>query len=633
MAFVDFLDRKILHKSLRLNWHVFSQPNFIYISILKAQKKLKIIFFLVTVGLVISIGFFTWGIYLSITKEVAVSGGEVREAILNEDVKNFNPLLTPNSDAESRITQLLFHPLYIIKSPNFAQSSSEDASIEPVLLEKSPEWAITTVEQTYTKLVFTLKSNLKWSNNKSITLDDIEYSFNRLKEKGANSDFYSSFNQVTFERLADTQFALNSSVSNPSLLYFANFSPVSKDYFEGKSIDKLIADFRSTKPTVTSGYFTFTSAQVPDPDDDKKPLRDNPIRSDTQDTFDTIYLDKNPQQNYQGVYIQKYIIRRFTKLNDSGGSESKSLEYAVKNGKVDLFIRNLLPADLVQSKDIKNTSKLNQDIIPTNTYYSIFLNLKVPGYQSTSLNSTLRKFVLCTISKNLTSTSESNTTIIEQNKQIIPLQLNTFTTPSCEGDDASWLDSRIFSIQKDDKQGIREVIQNAYGSQVRLSLLSPPNTETITSDIQRVLLDSGIATELVPTDSQNYREKILNHEYNFALIPVSVINRDLVPIYSVRGKDLSQISLNNSKQIIDRRFEDTLSRYYKSNMSDSDAKKQLVDLFAQEFTSMTLFQSRIEINYAERVQNLRPSKNTLNTTSDIYTTLPQWHTKTERVFK
>ncbi len=632
MANYDFLNDEQLKKSLRYNWKIFSRPHLLFVSVINSKKQIQIAICLISTCLLVSIAFFSWGLYIAFTKEIAINGGEIREAVLNEDIKHFNPVLTPNSEAENRMTSLLYHPLYIVKTTSFSEKNDNNPTIVPVLLENSPQWKNSDGDgsQNFTKLVFNLKKNLKWSNSQPITISDVEYTFDRLKEKSANTEFSDAFDQISFERINDLTFALNSTISYPNLINIANFSPISKDYYESKSIDKLLSDFRSNKPMVTSGFYTFTSSQVVDPNDDKKPLRDNPIRSHTEDTYQTVYLDKNPIQNYQNVYIQKYIFRRFTKLGDVGGNNSISLEAEAKAGKIDIFIRNILPSNLVQSSEVRSKINLTQSKIPTNIYYSLFFNLKVPGYQSVSLNPTLRKYIFCSLIKNFRTLSDPNISIIDQTRQIVPTQLSDFNQPACDGDPVSWLDPKIFSLNKDDKRDSLELIQNALGTQIKLVLLAQPNSETITSDIQKALLDIGIATDLVPVNSQSYKDKIVNNEFNIALVPLSISSKDLSTVYGSKGLDINQISLNNNKSLLARKFSENLDNYIKSNFRDESSKKQLIEFFVQENVSLNLVQINIELNYSERIRGLKGFSYTPLKSSNIYDTLPMWHTKVER---
>ena len=96
---------------------------------------------------------------------------------------------------------------------------------------------------------------------------------------------------------------------------------------------------------------------------------------------------------------------------------------------------------------------------------------------------------------------------------------------------------------------------------------------------------------------------------------------------------MSQIGLNNNKQLLDKKFQETLDAYNNSNQTDTSSKTKLIDFFSQEYITTTLFQAQIEVNYSERVKKLDVTLPLFSKSSDLYYNMSLWHTKTERTLK
>jgi hypothetical protein len=150
--------------------------------------------------------------------------------------------------------------------------------------------------------------------------------------------------------------------------------------------------------------------------------------------------------------------------------------------------------------------------------------------------------------------------------------------------------------------------------------------------MQNFLLSIGLPADLITgNDALPHLE---SKDYSLAFLPVTLFSRDPYPFFGAKGKDLSQIRLNNTKNIQDSKIEDSLAKYSSSNLSDEESGKNLINFFSTEFVSVNMFRSNREIKYSNRVFNIGKNLPSLYSANiDIYKTIPQWYLVTKRVLK
>lgn len=636
IAKLEFRTRKILKDFWPINLASFKKPRIVLVSFMQAPYSLKTFFLISLVSLLISVYFLFFGTYLAFSKDVPTTGGEVREALFDSNLKSFNPVLETNNESEKKIISLLYHPLYSVTFPNYALGGSSNPTIEPVLLSKTPQWQDLeekAPENRYKILRFNLKKNIKWSDKTNITLNDIEYTFDRLKENKGNSQFRDAFSKIEFSRVSETEFDLRSSVSNPQLIYIANFYPISKSFYENQSTEKLYNNLKSSRPTVTSGYFTITKDQVRDPDKENSPLRDNPIPDDTQDSFSMVFLNRNPVQNTdENLNIDKYIFKRYTNIFDTAGAENQSLERAAKQGKIDIFSRPLGPNQETTTQIENAKLNLNKNVVNTNNYYNLYINIK---RNDIFINQMVRKYMVCSlINYNINESSYTGIENIAREKRLIPVQFGQDIVPDCPANPKDVLDNKTFKLDEDVKNGIvrLQTCSKRCVNVSKISLLGLSDSEPLLSEIRNVLLSIGLTSDLVTGD--DVATRLESKDYSLAFLPVTLFSRDPYPFFGAKAKDLSQIRLNNSKNIQDSKIEDNLNKYSISNLTDQEARSNLINFFSTEFVSVNLFRSKREISYSNRVFNMGkylPSLYSANI--DIYKAMSQWYIVTKRVLK
>lgn len=627
-----------LKESFPIQWSNFKKFDVLFISFVEAGTYIKAIIIILSLGTLLSTYFLGYGIFLALTKEVAAQGGEIREGVINAEIRYLNPVLEQNSEAERKINTLLYLPLYTVTYPDYSSINDGNVPqpfITPILLSEEPSWVDSedkNIENRYQRLRFTLRDDIYWSDNTKITYRDIEYTFDRLKEEKGNSQFRELLNSVTLEPVSGnkSQFDLVSKVSNYQLLYTANFSPISRDFFENITTDRLTTDSRSFRPTKTSGYFVFEDKLVLDPDaPGSSQKRENPIRDQKTNAIQTIILNRNTVQNTSyTTYPDTYIIRNFNTLVDTPGTNTESLAKAAKAGNVDLVTRTLAPNSKILPQEIKSTTSLQQQVIGTNTYYTLFLNIRV---NDLFINQGLRKYVICSFANmNVNDDLSDLVDNLPRQKRILPLQLGLEQDPDCPADPATTLDNRVYKIENDQKSGFKRVL--LFGQPFSITLVGVEESEPLLSRVQRFFLDIGIPADVIKNPA-DVNQALRNKTYNAAFLPITLASADPYTLYGASGQNFSEISKNN-RGARDLETEANLKAYSLSGLSDSAARDKLVTFFAQEYSSLSLFKGKSEVNFSNRIKGIAENIPPFITFPEqFYSNSPLWAQKTRREWK
>jgi hypothetical protein len=605
-----------------INWKRLSKIENVLPALENSTRVVKSLLVIWLIGIIASSGLLIYSIYMLSTEEAPKKGGQITEVIDNSEISNFNPVLSPSSQAENKITSLLYHPLYRVQYPDFLDGVSEP-KIQPILLESEPTWQESEDKTNSFKILeFKLKKDVQWSNKTPITIEDIAYSFERLKEGKGNSQFSNLFKNIEFKTINENTFTLTSNISNPQLKYQAGFSPISKKFYDSQITDRLYSDSRSSKPTVTSGYFTILNEKITDPNSTSSQKIDNPIRNPKNNSIKTVVLDQNPVQNLEdNLKISKYIFNKVDSIfNDP--NISNTLEKEAKLGNVDIYSRSLGTNLGISSANIKERTGLNQKIIPTNTYYSLFLNMQVGNY---FVNKSLRQYVICQFLEYQLSPNFNNSlTSLPKEKRLIPLQLRTDSNAVCPAEDQI-LEPNVYQLNINPETKAKSVLLR--GSEVRISLLGLPENESLLLEIQKFFDQIGLPTDIINTKSE-ITKALEEKSYLAAFLPITYISPDIYPIYGANGQNLSNIRENNR---IKSNIEQAMLDYSLSKFTDTNAKNILTDFFQNEYASLTLFKSNYEFNYSNRVRGLGDSlPNNLTFTTDLYLNTSNWFTETKR---
>ncbi len=612
-----------------IRWQIFRPNKNLLKAVLDANYYLQFGFILFLVGFLVSFYFLGLSGFLVISKEVPDKGGIFYEGFLGAELTHVNPVLDSNSDLENKVIDLLYEPLYRTILPDFARNSQ--IKIEPVLVSREPIWQDLNnpnPEERYKILRFSLKPDLKWSDGTSLGLKDIRYTFERLKEPNGNNQFRDSLANVEFVSISNTDFDLRSSVSNPQLIYNANFAPISESYFSSFKNDQ-IQTSRNMAGAVTSGAFLLK----PNYNEGGKTKPNPTILANSR--FDQIILEKNSKSNGRISYLDQFVLQNYDSLADTGGS-NKSLEKANENSNLDIFSRFLSGSNAENSDQIKQKIKLEQKIIPTNIYYSIFLNIKKSsnGY---FINQNLRRYLICSLFNWQNDKLSTVLSPLPKNKQTLPIQMQGEALPEC-GENQQKVEENLKNAKGSDGQKIYSLSKDKqvliYGKPFEpgLTLLTTlDNNNSILKETSEFLKSIGLPVKIInePSETRKNLENN-NRDINLVLLPMNITNNDPYSIFGLKAKNLIQAVAND--RVKDYNFEENLKKYSQSNFGDNSARKGLTDFFGKEFVMFNLGRGLQEINYSKRIKNLDFDEiSVYNFGSDLYFKLPKWYWQTKRV--
>ncbi len=178
----------------------------------------------------------------SYSVQAYVDGGTYIEATIGK-VNSLNPLFA-TTNSEKVLSKLMFSTLATIDYSGHVGLGLA-SSIVPD--ETAKTWTVT------------LKGGLKWSDGEPITLDDVEFTLDLIKNSNVNTIFASNFSGVKVERIDNSLvFTLPSSYADFAATLIIPVLPA--HILSDVPPSKLLEHSFSNNP-VTSGAFTFNAAQ------------------------------------------------------------------------------------------------------------------------------------------------------------------------------------------------------------------------------------------------------------------------------------------------------------------------------------------------------------------------------------
>jgi peptide/nickel transport system substrate-binding protein len=142
--------------------------------------------------LVLAIGIFGWRLYIKSSIAIPDFGGSYTEGLIGAP-HLVNPILA-SSDVDRDLVKLIFSGL---------MKFNEQGNLVPDL---ASSYTIDAEQTTYT---FELRDNLRWHDDEPITVDDIIFTIDSIKNPDYNSPLKNSFSGVTIQRINDKTIQFN----------------------------------------------------------------------------------------------------------------------------------------------------------------------------------------------------------------------------------------------------------------------------------------------------------------------------------------------------------------------------------------------------------------------------------------
>ena len=178
--------------------------------------------------------------YLTHIQEVPLSGGVYTEGLVGVPV-NINPLYVDFNDVDKDIASLVYSSLF---------KRNKDGQLEKDLIES---YDVSPDSKIYT---FKIKNNIHWHDGTNLTVDDIIFTFNALKEPRYKSPLRSSFIGVEIEKIDETSFKFVLANSYVAFLDLLNFGILPSEKWYQVSPESALTVELNKKP-IGSGPYKF----------------------------------------------------------------------------------------------------------------------------------------------------------------------------------------------------------------------------------------------------------------------------------------------------------------------------------------------------------------------------------------
>ncbi len=600
-----------LFQPQNINFSILGKPKIIN-KALKQATPLTRTLVIVEVGILIAALITTFfGVYLVATKDIPDPNSEVNEAVVL-NFSHFNPLYSPKNSVEDRITKMIYAPLYYVEYEETGTKSN--AKLTTKSLVEKYTWDSEKPEQ---KIQFRLKNNLTFNDGTKLTSEDVKFTFDKIKElSNGNKNFKKSFDDLSLTPISDLEYEVVSTKPRSSMIYDLDFSPVSKKYMESVPIANLYDSDQTKKPTVTTGYFKFSTKLIQDKDYSEKKLVENPILNN--DTIQYLKLDRYISKNNNGnTAVNSWNIKKYDSILANNLTQGKSsIESDSKLGKVDLFIRQYSenPLNPDRPEEIKKSliSLNKQEQINSDWYMNGYFNTKSEVSRTKpSSKQVFRNYASCLLIKNNFPSYYYSTINIQ--KKSFPIQLNSKLSQNC----AENLPEDQFVVGQDGLLNFKsadpslefKILYLGYDTEFEKYLIDTFQTK---SKIKTTIINlSDNADEL----KKSFTSSELLSKYDLVIYPTQINNLKI-----------NQEVLKTNSNLIGfgdevNKIEELNSKYITSGLSQ-ESSDDLTKFFTEKAILINLYNYRTEINHNFR----KPI--TLSKNGEINYEFSTWYNKT-----
>lgn len=194
-----------------------------------------------TIILVVSLGTLGFRWYLRHTELAPKVGGEYSEGIVGSP-RAINPVYASANEVDISLTELLFAGLF-------------RASGRELVSDLAESYTISDDDKTYQ---ITIRPNLKWSDGEPLTIDDVIFTINAIKDPAVKSTLADQFRRVVASKVDDHTVKLELSETYSPFLTLLTFGILPEHIWQNvQPTNFLLADF-NLKP-IGNGPYVFKS--------------------------------------------------------------------------------------------------------------------------------------------------------------------------------------------------------------------------------------------------------------------------------------------------------------------------------------------------------------------------------------
>lgn len=290
--------------------------------------KEKLIVTALLIVIVVSFVFWIGSFYLNMTKAVPKVGGEYIEGVVGQPLY-LNPLLSQTSEADSDLVSLIYSGLF--KYDNNGN----------VVTDLAENYSVSDDQREYT---ISLKKGALWHDGKSVTANDVFFTFNILQDPAYKSPLRQNLQGVDVSLVDDS--TIKFALKNPFIGFLDNLTVgiLPKHIWENIAPEKFALAENNLHP-IGSGTYIFSNLQ-----------------KDSSGNILTLQLSA-----FKAFYDGSPNISRFT-FNFYPSDEELISAY---NKKEVMGMGSIPPENIANIKNVKSTN-IHELIIPR--YFSVFFN-------------------------------------------------------------------------------------------------------------------------------------------------------------------------------------------------------------------------------------------------------------------
>jgi peptide/nickel transport system substrate-binding protein len=532
--------------------------------------------FIVTFIIFVVVGSF---IYRSLTKEIATTGGIIKEGIIGQP-QYINPVLSFSNDINKpdRVLEYLIYPsLFRLDKTGNLSNELVDSY---------------TVGDNGKEYIFKLKSGINWDDNTPLTIDDIIFTLQTIQNPAYNSPISSALKGVSITRVDDATLKLNLNSSYSPFLSNLTFGILPKHIWQNLEPSAFLLSEANLKP-IGAGKFKYKSIQ-------KK--KDGNIAS--------ITIEKNP--NYFG---EKPNIENFTLV-----FYSKEEEMAQD------FKQNNLQAITQLKSSLSDSSRYQLNAMNIPQSFGIIFNIKDPLLS----NKEIRQSISNAINRQpiINDMLQNQATLI--NGPLTPF--NQYYVPTDVAfdiekgkktlDDANWKDIDGDGIREKDNKKAEFTILVANGNKV------DEVTKTLQAQIREIGIQMNI--ELVSfADLSANQIRDRSYQALFLGLGLNIYPDPYIYWHSSQitspGLNLSQYTNINTDGYLETARTNT----------DTNVITSSLQQFQQQITSdvpaIFIYSPKYLYYTNPNIKNITVLIG--NSSVDRYASISEWYVKTKRVLK
>ena len=518
-------------------------------------------------------------IYRSLTKEIATTGGIIKEGIIGQP-QYINPVLSFSNDINKpdRVLEYLIYPsLFRLDKTGNLSNELVDSY---------------TVGDNGKEYLFKLKSDIKWDDNTPLTIDDIIFTLQTIQNPAYNSPISSALKGVSITRVDDSILKLNLNSSYSPFLSNLTFGILPKHIWQNLEPSAFLLSEANLKP-IGAGKFKYKSIQ-------KK--KDGNIAS--------ITIEKNP--NYFG---EKPNIENFTLAF-----------YSKEEEMIQDFKQNNLQAITQLKAPLSDSSRYQLNVMNIPQSFGIIFNIKDPLLSNKEIRQSIsnvinRQPIINDILQN--QATLINGPLTPFNQYYVPTDI-AFDIEKAKKtlDDANWKDIDGDGIREKDNKKAEFTILVANGNKV------DEVTKTLQAQIREIGIQMNI--ELVSfADLSANQIRDRSYQALFLGLGLNIYPDPYIYWHSSQitspGLNLSQYTNINTDGYLETARTNTDINIITSSL------QQFQQQITSDVPAIFIYSPKYLYYTNPIIKNITVSIG--NSSVDRYASISEWSVKTKRVFK